>query len=77
MRLPADDPLVRYAEAIAKAAHRAAGLTRQLLAFSRKQVIQPVILDLNFLIVEMEKCSAGSSEKTSRSSSRAMLAWRA
>jgi two-component system cell cycle sensor histidine kinase/response regulator CckA len=55
MRLPADDPLVRYAEEIAKAAHRAAGLTRQLLAFSRKQVIQPVILDLNSLIVEMEK----------------------
>jgi PAS domain S-box-containing protein len=55
MRLPADDPLVRYAEEIAKAAYRAAGLTRQLLAFSRKQVIQPVILDLNSLIVEMEK----------------------
>jgi len=55
MQLPADDPLVRYTEEIAKAAHRAAGLTRQLLAFSRKQVIQPVILDLNSLIVEMEK----------------------
>ena len=55
MQLPTDDPLVRYAEEIAKAAHRAAGLTRQLLAFSRKQVIQPVILDLNSLIVEMEK----------------------
>jgi PAS domain S-box-containing protein len=55
MHLPVDDPLVRYTEEIAKAAHRAAGLTRQLLAFSRKQVIQPVILDLNSLIVEMEK----------------------
>jgi len=55
MRLPAGDPLCRYTQEIAKAAHRAAALTRQLLAFSRKQVIQPVILDLNSVISEMEK----------------------
>jgi two-component system cell cycle sensor histidine kinase/response regulator CckA len=55
MRLPVGDPLCRYTEEIAKGAHRAAALTRQLLAFSRKQVIQPVILDLNALIVETEK----------------------
>lgn len=55
MRLPVGDPLCRYTEEIAKGARRAAALIRQLLAFSRKQVIQPVILDLDSLIVEMEK----------------------
>ena len=55
MSLPANDPLRRYTQEIAKAAERAAALTRQLLAFSRKQVIQPVILDLNNVILEMEK----------------------
>ena len=40
---------------IRKAGERAAGLTRQLLAFSRKQVIQPVLLNLNALILNLEK----------------------
>jgi len=40
---------------IAKAADRAASLTRQLLAFSRKQVLQPRPLDLNEVVVGMEK----------------------
>jgi PAS domain S-box-containing protein len=39
-------------EEILKATRRAAGLTRQLLAFSRKQVLQPVTLDLNQLVTE-------------------------
>jgi len=55
VRLPADDPLRKHAEEIAKAGHRAAALTRQLLAFSRKQVIQPVVLDLNSVTTELEK----------------------
>jgi two-component system, cell cycle sensor histidine kinase and response regulator CckA len=42
-------------EQIVKAGDRAAGLTRQLLAFSRKQVLQPRILDLNDLVADMEK----------------------
>ena len=38
-----------------KAGQRVASLTRQLLAFSRKQVLQPHVLDLNALITDLEK----------------------
>jgi two-component system, cell cycle sensor histidine kinase and response regulator CckA len=55
LRLPSGDPLHRYADEIAKAGQRAASLTRQLLAFSRKQVIQPEALDLNLIVGEMDK----------------------
>ncbi len=54
-RLPNDPQLKRYVSDILKAAERAAGLTRQLLAFSRKQVLQPRVLDLNAVVAEMEK----------------------
>jgi two-component system cell cycle sensor histidine kinase/response regulator CckA len=54
-RLPAGDPLRRHAEEIRKSGNRAAALTSQLLAFSRKQVMQPKMLDLNSVISEMEK----------------------
>jgi PAS domain S-box-containing protein len=49
------DPLVGYVEGIEKAATRAALLTRQLLAFSRKQVLQPKVLDLNSVIANIDK----------------------
>ncbi len=55
LRLPAGDSLHKYADEIAKAGQRAASLTRQLLAFSRKQVIQPEVLDLNTTVAEMDK----------------------
>ena len=45
-----DDPLGSKVREILKAAERAAALTRQLLAFSRQQVLQPRILDLNGVV---------------------------
>ena len=54
-RVPATDPLYGNADEIQKAAHRAAGLTRQLLAFSRKQVLQPKVINMNSAIAEMNK----------------------
>src|SRR5205085_2348282 len=54
-RLKEDDPLRHHVEEIKKAGERAAALTRQLLAFSRKQVLQPRVLDLNAVVSEMEK----------------------
>jgi len=42
-------------EEIRKAARRAAALTRQLLAFSRKQVLEPRIIDLNSVVMNLEK----------------------
>jgi two-component system, cell cycle sensor histidine kinase and response regulator CckA len=54
--LPADDErLRRYAQQVMKAGNRGAGLTRQLLAFSRQQVLQPTVVDLNTVITEAQK----------------------
>lgn len=54
-KLEANDPIAIHLDAILKAADRAAGLTRQLLAFSRKQVMDIRLLDLNEQIVELSK----------------------
>ncbi len=53
--LPPDDPLVEDVEQIMKASTRSAGLTRQLLAFSRRQALQRRVLDVNNLLHELEK----------------------
>jgi PAS domain S-box-containing protein len=52
--LPSDPNRTRLAE-IQKAGERAANLTRQLLAFSRKQLLQPQVVDLNALLQELLK----------------------
>jgi two-component system cell cycle sensor histidine kinase/response regulator CckA len=44
-----------HVEEILKAAQRAASLTRQLLAFSRKQTIMPIVLDVNSVVTDVEK----------------------
>ncbi len=47
------EPLRSNLESILKAAERASSVTRQLLAFSRKQVLQPKVLDLNTLVTQV------------------------
>ena len=53
--LAPDDPLHGCIEEVLKASSRATSLTNQLLAFSRRQVIQPKVLDLNILVANMDR----------------------
>jgi two-component system, cell cycle sensor histidine kinase and response regulator CckA len=53
--LGANNPLAEHALEIEKAGQRAASLTKQLLAFSRQQVLSPSVLNLNALATDMEK----------------------
>jgi len=53
--LPASHEAHKDASEIERAADRAAGLTRQLLAFSRKQVLQPRIIDINVVLQDVAK----------------------
>jgi two-component system cell cycle sensor histidine kinase/response regulator CckA len=50
-----ENPLREAIDEIQKAGQRAATLTQQLLAFSRKQVLEPKILDLNSIVEDMRK----------------------
>lgn len=50
-----DDPFREAVDEIQNAAKRAASLTQQLLAFSRKQVLEPKVLDLRVVVAEVEK----------------------
>jgi len=52
-RLGAEDPVRADIELMEHTADRAADLTRQLLAFSRKQVLQPSVLDLNVVVANL------------------------
>jgi PAS domain S-box-containing protein len=54
-KLHPEDARFRLAEQIRKSADRASGLTRQLLAFSRKQALQPRILNLSNVVTDVEK----------------------
>jgi signal transduction histidine kinase/ActR/RegA family two-component response regulator len=54
-RLRPEDAVYRNSQQIQKTADRAASLTRQMLAFSRMQVLQPKIVNVNELIAEMGK----------------------
>jgi two-component system cell cycle sensor histidine kinase/response regulator CckA len=53
-KLEPDSPLYRYSQEVMKAADRAAGLTRRLLAFGRRQIIQPKIIDVNSIVQNMD-----------------------
>jgi two-component system, cell cycle sensor histidine kinase and response regulator CckA len=54
-RLPAGDSQRRSAEQIQTAARRATSLTQQLLAFSRKQMLAPKVLNIHSVVGDMEK----------------------
>ena len=54
LKLPPESPLRRDVELVEETAHRASALTRQLLAFSRKQMVQPRVVDLNEVVRGME-----------------------
>ena len=54
-RLDNESPFRSSLEEIKKAGERAASLTRQLLAFSRKQVLQPKVLQLNAIVADVDK----------------------
>jgi PAS domain S-box-containing protein len=56
--LRSDDPLRADVEEIQRAARRAAGLTKQLLAFSRRQVLETKVLNVNDTVVGLEKMIA-------------------
>src|SRR5262249_59595150 len=64
-RLPPAHPLRKNAEGIREAADQAATLTRQLLAFSRKQVLAPKVLDLNSIVAGWRnRCTSSSAAST-------------
>ncbi len=54
-RLNSENPLVEDITEIQIAAQRASNLTKQLLAFSRKQTLEPKVLNLNYVITDMDK----------------------
>jgi len=54
-RVGLENPIRRNLEETKKAAERAASLVRQLLAFSRKQILEPKVLDLNEVVKDMHK----------------------
>ncbi len=53
--LSPDDPSRQDMEEVQRAGERASTLTRQLLAFSRRQVLEPAVLNLNKVVTEMQK----------------------
>jgi nitrogen-specific signal transduction histidine kinase/CheY-like chemotaxis protein len=55
MELKESDPLKRNIEEIRKAADRASDLTRQLLAFSRRQILEMKVLDLNSIVRDVDE----------------------
>jgi two-component system cell cycle sensor histidine kinase/response regulator CckA len=54
MQMSSSDPAIKHIQEMRSAAEKGSGLTRQLLAFSRKQRLEPTVVSLNQVISEME-----------------------
>ena len=54
-RMAGDDPIRGHIQEIRNVSERAAALTRQLLAFSRRQILQPKVLDLNAVVTDIDQ----------------------
>ena len=54
-RMRSDDPMRGNLEEIRKAADRATALTRQLLAFGKRQVMRPRVLDVNAVVADLDR----------------------
>jgi len=54
-RLPADHPLQSMLEAILRSGQSATDLVKQLMIFSRKQMVEPQIVDINAVVAKMDK----------------------
>jgi PAS domain S-box-containing protein len=54
-RLGSDERALRYTDGIARASERAAALTQQLLAFGRRQVLQPRVVQVNAIIADLDR----------------------
>lgn len=54
LKMPSGSPFLKEVREIKKAADQAASLTRQLLAFSRRQILEMKILDLNKVVADIE-----------------------
>src|SRR5207244_3872921 len=56
LRAPVDDELLHdNLDQVARASQRAAGLTRQLLSYARRQPVEPRVIDLNTVLMEVYK----------------------
>ena len=55
IKIEEGNPLLQDLQEISKSADRAAALTRQLLAFSRRQILQPKVLEIDTVVPEMDK----------------------
>ena len=65
-RIAADAPAMEHLNTVRLAAHRGADLTRQLLAFARRQVIKPKPTDLNSLLIFATVADANSFSEAAR-----------
>ena len=73
--LPPEDPRRSEVQEIIRAGSRAADVTRQLLAFTRQQLMHPEVLAINDVVLGLEKMLRHSLGKTTSSSSGSTAAW--